>query len=98
MTAKTGVYKVQKINTTFFVVFEFNNGEQMIMGRKSFKTQRGASKLMTSIKLQAGVKEIKERHQENINRLQVTIAKNCWNKNYVLNCENQIANLKLQIS
>ena len=40
---KTGIYKVIKIGTSFFPVFEFNDLEIIFLGN-SYRTEKGAEK------------------------------------------------------
>lgn len=55
MKNTTGTYQTKEIGKRFFVIFKFNDGEEMAMTTKSYATESGANKRMVSIKQQAGV-------------------------------------------
>lgn len=42
-TINTGTYKVKTIGSSFFPVFEFNDGELLFLG-KAYGTEKGATK------------------------------------------------------
>lgn len=52
---KTGNYQVKQIKDSFIVIFKFNDGEEMVMVNKSYKTEAGATRAMNETKRMAGV-------------------------------------------
>lgn len=51
----TAGYQVKQIKTSFIVIYKFEDGEEMVMVHKSFKTENGATKRMNEVKRMAGV-------------------------------------------
>lgn len=50
-----GNYQVKQIKNSFIVIFKFNDGEEMVMINKTYKTEAGATKAMNETKMMAGV-------------------------------------------
>lgn len=56
MTTTTTGYQVKPMKNSFIVIYKFEDGEEMVMVNKSFKTEAGATKRMNEVKKMAGVK------------------------------------------